>query len=597
MAEKTQVKVPEAAPAEGFVVVEAKTEEKIAPEETKKPAEEEQIEEKESVVQGVAIAAGGEAAIQQSVSFKEESNLVADLQEPEKKALDELKQLIHAALANDEFNPPPRPPPPTAPAAKSEASKVDESKVDEPTAAATEGTPAGTNVEEPLPESSKAEEQTAAAAKEEAEAEEPAIPAVPGSPKSEGPVEALLATETNSVVVDEDGAKTVEAIEETVVPVAPPASAPEEVIPAAEAEKDKETVAEEKTPASPAEEVFIWGVPLLGDEKSDSALLKFLRARDFKVKDAFVMIKNAVIWRKMFGIESLLEEDLAMPELEKVVFYRGHDKEGHPVCYNVYGEFQDQELYSKAFGDEKKREKFLRWRIQLLEKGIRQRLGFSPAGICSMVQVTDLKNVLGPGKRELRQATKKALALLQDNYPEFVAKQVIINVPWWYLAYNRMMSPFFTQRSKSKFAFAGPSKSAEILFKYIAPEQVPVQYGGLGKDNDPDFTTSNAVNEVTIKPSGNHIIVIPATESCLLVWELRVLGWEVSYSAEFIPTAEEAYTVLVQKARKFTPTDEPYIKNIFKAGEPGKIVLTIENATTKKKKLLYRSKTKTSSDQ
>lgn len=45
--------------------------------------------------------------------------------------------------------------------------------------------------------------------------------------------------------------------------------------------------------------------------------------------------------------------------------------------------------------------------------------------------------------------------------------KVFINVPWWYLAFNRMISPFLTQRTKSKFVFAGPSKSAETLFKYV----------------------------------------------------------------------------------------------------------------------------------
>lgn len=43
--------------------------------------------------------------------------------------------------------------------------------------------------------------------------------------------------------------------------------------------------------------------------------------------------------------------------------------------------------------------------------------------------------------------------------------QIFINVPWWYLAFNKMISPFLTQRTKSKFVFAGPSKSAETLFK------------------------------------------------------------------------------------------------------------------------------------
>lgn len=44
--------------------------------------------------------------------------------------------------------------------------------------------------------------------------------------------------------------------------------------------------------------------------------------------------------------------------------------------------------------------------------------------------------------------------------------QVFINVPWWYLAANKMMSPFLTQRTKSKFTFCSPAKTAETLFRF-----------------------------------------------------------------------------------------------------------------------------------
>jgi hypothetical protein len=80
-------------------------------------------------------------------------------------------------------------------------------------------------------------------------------------------------------------------------------------------------------------------------------------------------------------------------------------------------------LYQNTFSDDEKRNKFIRWRIQSLEKSVRK-LDFTPSGISTIVQVNDLKNSPGLGKKELRQATNKALQLLQDNYPEFVAKQV-----------------------------------------------------------------------------------------------------------------------------------------------------------------------------
>ncbi|XP_010543667.1 PREDICTED: patellin-5-like [Tarenaya hassleriana] len=339
--------------------------------------------------------------------------------------------------------------------------------------------------------------------------------------------------------------------------------------------------------------ISIWGIPLLKDDRSDVVLLKFLRARDLKAQEACTMLRETLQWRKEFNIDELIDENLG-DDLDKVVFMQGHDREGHPVCYNVYGEFQNNDLYQKTFSDEEKRNMFLRWRIQFLEKSIRK-LDFVSGGVSTICQVNDLKNSPGPGKKELRLATKQAVQLLQDNYPEFVSKQIFINVPWWYLAFYKMISPFMTQRSKSKLVFAGPSRSAETLFKYISPEQVPIQYGGLSVDNcdcGSEFTRDDTATEITIKPTTKQTVEIIIYEKCTIVWELRVVGWEVTYGAEFLPENREAYTVIIQKPRKMSSEDEPVVSQSFKVGELGKILLTIDNPTAKKKKLVYRFKVK-----
>lgn len=606
MAEETQKPAAAAPAAEEVVVVpdvpppekpSAEKELPPAPEPEEAPekpaaAEEPAAEEKAKAVEEEKVA----EKITESVSYKEETNVYSELPEPHKKALDELKQLIQEALNKHEFTAPP--PPPPAPPAKEEEKPAEEEKKKE--------------VEEPQTEEKQPDPKPEPAApaeeppKPEAEAEAPPPPAVEEKVEDSAAAAAAPPAEEMAVVVeevveklraevDEDGTKTVEVDKETIVevaaaaPVAPPEPV-KEAEPASEAAEPPKEEAD-STPPPPPEEVSIWGIPLLADERSDVILLKFLRARDFKVKDAFAMIKNTVRWRKEFGIEALLEEDLGA-ELDKVVFTHGFDTEGHPVCYNVYGEFQNKELYQSTFADEEKRKKFLKWRIQFLEKSIRK-LDFGPTGICTIFQVNDLKNSPGPAKRELRQATSQALQLLQDNYPEFVAKQVFINVPWWYLVFSKMISPFLTQRTKSKFVV---SRSAEVLFKYIAPEQVPVQYGGLSREGEHEFTTADAATDFTIKPYSKHTIEFPVTEKCLLVWEVRVVGWDVVYGAEFVPAAEGAYTVIVQKTRKVAPADETIISETFKGGEAGKIVLTIDNQSSKKKKLLYRSKTKAYSD-
>ncbi|KAJ8560193.1 hypothetical protein K7X08_004251 [Anisodus acutangulus] len=505
--------------------------------------------------------------VAESNSFKEESNKVDELRNPEQKALAEFKQLIQEALNKHEFT---SPPPPPSPSAKEE----DEKKTAVTAASeAPEAEPVTEAAPDPVTEKTvetkeleKTEEKVTPPGNEETPA------AAPPSETAEEKVEA------------------VEEIKETIVEVpAAIAVAAAEEPPAMEVEEPKT----ECTPPPP-EEVFIWGIPLLADERSDVMLLKFLRARDFKVKEAFTMLKSVVAWRKEFKIDELLDEKELGQGLEKVVYNHGVDKGGHPVCYNAFGEFQDRELYHTTFADKEKLTKFLRWRIQFMEKSIRN-LDFSPDGICTFVQVIDLKN--SPGlylfKKELRQATNRALQLLQDNYPEFVAKQVFINVPWWYPAYYRMINATFSTRTKSKFVFAGPSRSAETLFKYIAPEQVPTQYGGLSKDGEQEFTTAEPATEEIIKPASKHSIEFPVTEKCTLDWEARVTGWDVSYGAEFVPSAEGGYTILIEKSRK-VGANETMISTTYKAGEPGKVVITFDNQSSKKKKLVYRSKNKLS---
>ncbi|KAI5389141.1 hypothetical protein KIW84_074695 [Lathyrus oleraceus] len=465
------------------------------PEDPEKPAE--------AVTENAKPAdeTAAENKISQSVSFKEETNVVSELPELQKKALDELKQLIKEALNKREFTAPPVKAPEVT--AQDDKKPEEENKTEEKKE---EVVAEEKQVEEVVVEEKKVEGEVEKKEEKASSSEEPKTEAEAKTEPEEKKVEETVVEVVEKIAssTEEDGAKTVEAIQESIVSVAVTNGDGEQPV------TELPVAVDVEVPPSTPEEVDLWGIPLLADERSDVILLKFLRARDFKVKEAFTMIKQTVLWRKEFGIEALLQEDLGT-DWDKVVFTDGYDKEGHPVYYNVFGEFENKELYQKSFSDDEKRNKFIRWRIQSLEKSVRK-LDFAPSGIATIVQINDLKNSPGFVKKELRQATNQALQLLQDNYPEFVAKQIFINVPWWYLAFSRMISPFLTQRTKSKFVFAGSSKSSDTLFKYIAPEQVPVQYGGLSREGEQEFTTADPATEVIIKPATKHAVEFPISE-------------------------------------------------------------------------------------
>lgn len=73
-----------------------------------------------------------------------------------------------------------------------------------------------------------------------------------------------------------------------------------------------------------------------------------------------------------------------------------------------------------------------------------------------------------------------------------------------------------------------------------------------------------------------------------VVWEVMVVGWEVSYKDEFIPEDEGSYKILLHKEEKISKC----VRNSFYINEPGKIYISIKNATYIRKKAFIRLKTK-----
>ncbi|KAK4392349.1 Patellin-6 [Sesamum angolense] len=310
----------------------------------------------------------------------------------------------------------------------------------------------------------------------------------------------------------------------------------------------------------------IWGIPLLAnaDPRADVILLKFLRARDFRVQDSLNMLLECLAWRKDFGADGVLEEDLGFKELEGTVAYmHGFDREGHPVCYNAYGVFKDKEMYEKIFGDDEKLKRFLRWRVQILERGI-ELLQFKAGGVNSIIQVTDLKDM---PKRELRVASNHILSLFQDNYPEMVARKIFVNVPWYFSLLYSMFSPFLTQRTKSKFVISKEGNVAETLYKFIRAEDVPVGYGGLSRPSDVGSGPAKPASEFTVRGGEKVNIQIEGIEGgTTITWDIVVGGWELDYSAEFVPNAQGSYTIAVEKQRRIGANEEA-IHNSFAARE------------------------------
>ncbi|PIA14997.1 CRAL/TRIO domain-containing protein, partial [Coemansia reversa NRRL 1564] len=175
----------------------------------------------------------------------------------------------------------------------------------------------------------------------------------------------------------------------------------------------------------------LWGIPLLSESDSetperdlrlDVILAKFVKARNNDVEKAREMLTNTLKWRAEFGVDGILEETFPEDVFGKVGYLYGHDTAGRPVTYNFYGGL-DNKL---VFGD---LDRFLRWRVQLHERGMQQ-LDF--VDVADMLQVHDYEGVgLLSYDKFARTASRATVQLMTDNYPETLNTKIFANVPGW----------------------------------------------------------------------------------------------------------------------------------------------------------------------
>lgn len=346
----------------------------------------------------------------------------------------------------------------------------------------------------------------------------------------------------------------------------------------AQATKDKEYL----------NELSLWGVPLLpskGHEATDVVLMKFLEARYFKISEAFNLLQRTLKWRMEMDMEEILDEKLGS-DLEKLGHIGGTKAiKGHSLCYKRYGIYKNKDLYKERFDSQDKYEDYLRWNIQFME-GCVQTLDFRPGGTNSIILIVDLKDAPAPLIKELPILHKKTLALFQDYYPGIIYRHIILNAPLWLLTFHALQLRTLTNRNYGKFIFLRPFRVSKTLLKFIAPENLPVEYGGLKQEHDELFPSDHKkVLPQKVKAGAVECIQIPVHEVGMTVsWDLTVVGFEVSYKEEFIPDDECSYRILIQKEKKLEKT----IRNSFHVREPGKIVLQIENPTYKNKTVFCR---------
>lgn len=291
--------------------------------------------------------------------------------------------------------------------------------------------------------------------------------------------------------------------------------------------------------------IEIWGVNIMengelaSSPKVDTILLKFLRASELDVKLAVERIIVTLQWRKEFRVEDLKNETFDT-EFSKVGYIHKIMENGTPVSYNVYGAVPADRIFHDT-------QRFLRWRIKLMEENIR-RLDFEK--VTGTLQIHDYANVNMFSLDKATKATvKETVKIFQDHYPELLERKFFINVPWFMAGVFNVVRMLVNSRTQDKFQMCSDDYR-EVLLRSIPAENLPVHYGGLSRMEE-DLKNSEAFQKLDqvkathkkIPSRENYKTEIEIPPKSDIHWEFVLADKDIKFIATVITEGEEKILV------------------------------------------------------
>lgn len=204
-----------------------------------------------------------------------------------------------------------------------------------------------------------------------------------------------------------------------------------------------------------------------GSGDLDVLLLRFLRARKWDLHAAFAMLRDALEWRKMYGVRELIAQGEAgiKPELlasGKSYFWK-QDAQGRLVTI-ITGRLHDKNAQTL--------EETCRFTVYQMELG--RRLMQAPSETVTVI--FDMADA--PYASLDFGSIQFMVQCFQSFYPESLGKCLIVNPPWIFSGFFRMVKPLLDPVVAAKIELVTPG---EEMLKWIPAENLPERFGGSCK--------------------------------------------------------------------------------------------------------------------
>ncbi|MES1909532.1 MAG: hypothetical protein MHM6MM_002255 [Cercozoa sp. M6MM] len=334
----------------------------------------------------------------------------------------------------------------------------------------------------------------------------------------------------------------------------------------------------------------------------DRDLLRFLRARNFKVPAALEMLAATCDFRR----EHQLHETLEMPPprgLDLLMPAWGHtyDKEGDSVWLEKFGELISNRTALALAPDF---DCVHLWHQEHEMRRLRMAAECDGKPHSGMVYVGDMSGLSMSARKSL-WIIKRVAALDEAYYPETAKKVFLTNAPRIFSVLFNLIKPFLNEVTRSKISVYSHGALNE-LDEYIGLDNVPVKFGGrrttpdlyevstrlpapliLPRDDVKDDTDSGDLKEgqmrgipISLAAGAVHEEEFEVRQGEFATWYAHIVNKDVLLSIHFRANGvgENTTTLVPEYTLK---EDVIELRRDFRVPADGTLVMRLDNSKSR----------------
>lgn len=203
----------------------------------------------------------------------------------------------------------------------------------------------------------------------------------------------------------------------------------------------------------------------------DACLCRYLRARQYDLEKSYKMLDNSLVWRSTFKPEQITADEVAEEMASgKVYVSTDRDWAGRPIVYMRPGKDTEASPETKV--------KFVVW---ILENAATI-MDTNVTGVEKMTWLVDFTNSsIGAPSGDSVKVSMDTLHIVQDHYPERLGNAFMLNPPFVFSAFWKVLSPFIDPVTKQKVQFFKKKEEYKKLKLYIPEQCLEKEYGGTSE--------------------------------------------------------------------------------------------------------------------